>query len=61
MGLITYFVWYNPEHDWTVLHTITMCGCCFEWDMCDLQEAIEIFGRDKDPFYETTWMPVGDL
>lgn len=62
MNLITYFVWYNPEHDWIVLHTVTMCGgCCFEWDIGDLQEANEIFGREKDPFYETTWLPVGEL
>lgn len=62
MELSRKYVWYNPEYDWIVLQTIMEdCIIAFEWDIGDFQEAIEIFGRDKDPFYETTWMPVGEL
>lgn len=67
MELSRKYIWYNPEYDWIVLQTI-MKGCiiAFEWDICDLQEAIEIFGlkefcRDRDPISETAWMPIGEL
>lgn len=66
MELSRKYVWYNPEYDWIVLQTIMEdCRISFEWDIGDLQEAIEIFGlefcRDRDPISETAWMPIGEL